>query len=289
MKIKAPAKINLNLHIFPKKNKNGFYPVSFLNCQVNLFDEIEIIKKREQGVNIKCPRSNECYSHTCLKRCLVYNAIELLQKEFPKSTGLFLKIKKHIPVKAGLGGGSSDAGVVIKYLCKAWKLNLSQEKMAKLSARVGKDVCYASIGGLCKVEGVGDIIEPLKLEFPRLNLIIITPDFKKPSTAWAYQNVDLSRIGKNKNKFDNIISAIKERNIKKIAENLHNDFEYLILKTYPEINEIKKMMVKSGALNALLCGSGLSCFGVYPDLESARKSFRELKKRFLKVFLVNTI
>jgi 4-diphosphocytidyl-2-C-methyl-D-erythritol kinase len=337
MFIKAPAKLNLNLHIDSQKNKNGFYPVSFLNCQVNLFDEINIVKNKNNVIDLKCsyiknsiklfstslsfrpglrPRSNNnssnlrasdpaavgerveklcpkisaCYSEDCPADCLVYKTIKLLQEKFPKkSSGLSLKIKKNIPVKAGLGGGSSDAGAVLKYLNKTWKLNLSQKKLVELAAHIGKDVCYTSIGGLCKVFGVGERIERLKLRLPKLHLLIAIPDIKKPSTAWAYQNVDLSRIGKNEKKPDNIIRAIRDKNTREIAKNLHNDFEYSISKVFPEVNEIKRAMIKSGALNALLCGSGLSCFGVYLDLKSARAAFAMLKTRFRKIFVVNTI
>lgn len=276
MKIKAPAKLNLSLNIFPKKRTDGLYPVKFLNCQLELADEIEIQSSNKSQV-VSSPKLDE-------KSNLVYRAIHLL----PKKKGVKIHIKKKIPIKAGLGGGSSDAAAVLNYLNRAWRLNLASGQLLKISQKLGMDVCYCLIGGLCLVEGAGEKIKKLEFSLLKLAIIIIVPQETKPSTAWAYQSLDLKKIGQNEEKLTKLIQGIKAKNIQKMAESLHNDFEYSISTAYPIVARIKKELLKTGALNAMLCGSGLAVFGIYENKKIAHEAYNELERQYQEVFLTET-
>ena len=189
IKEKAYAKLNLNLHIIPQPLKNGLYPVKFINCQINLFDELlfKPIKKKIEGV---------------AEDNLVYKAAVLLKKLINgKSLGVRIYLKKNIPIKVGLGGGSSDAAATIIGLAKLWKIKLNQAKLNYLADKLGKDVFYCLKGGVCEVLSDGSVIHDLRLTLPKLFLVIVIPDKEKPSTAWMYQNLDKELIGKNLDKF----------------------------------------------------------------------------------------
>ena len=278
MTIKARAKLNLSLNISPQKRNDGFYPVKFLNCQLALADEIEI--SPSDKMEIVCSRLK-------LKKedNLVYQAIQLL----PKKKEIEINIKKRIPVKCGLAGGSTDAAAVLNYLNEECGLRLSEKQLLEIGEKLGMDVCYCLVGGLCLVEGVGEKVKKLDFSLPKISLIIINPPISKPSTAWAYRNLDLQKIGKNEKKLENLLTAIREKDIRKIAVNLHNDFEYSINKKFPVIEKIKNDLINHGALRAMLCGSGLGVFGIYKDKKTAKKSYKILKKQFKQIFLTELL
>ena len=148
IKEKAWAKLNLNLHLIPKRLKNDLYPVRFINCQINLFDELsfETIKKKIEGI----AEDNLIYQAAILLKKLVRN----------QDLGARIYLKKNIPIKAGLAGGSSDAAAAIKGLAKLWKIKLSQSQLNYLADKLGKDVHYCLQGGLCQIEGDGSKIIP---------------------------------------------------------------------------------------------------------------------------------
>lgn len=279
MKIKAPAKLNLSLNIFPQKRVDGLYRVKFLNCQLELADEIEF--KPSEGVEVVC-------AHPELKEekdNLVYQAVYLL----PNKRGVKIFLRKRIPIRSGLGGGSSDAAAVINYLNRVWRLKLSPEELLEIGKNLGMDVVYCLIGGLCLVRGAGEKVRKLDFPLPKIPLIIVIPEVAKPSTKWAYQNLDLKKIGQKREKLGRLLEAIKKRDIKEIGKNLHNDFEYSINKKFPIIEKIKNDLKNQGALQAMLCGSGLSVMGIFENKMVAREAYNKLKKKFEKVFLTETI
>lgn len=278
MKIFAPAKLNLFLHLSPQKRKDGLYPVKFLNCQLKLADEIQIFQS--------CRHQILC-SHPFLKKS--ENLLSQLLELLPSKTPLKIILKKQIPVKAGLGGGSSDAGALLLALNRLWHLNYLPKKLLQLARQLGMDVCYAAIGGLALIEGAGEKIRPLSFTLPHLPLIIITPKISKLSTAWAYQNLDLKKIGRNLPKLKKLILAIKKKNLTDIAQNLHNDFESSLSQKFPVIDQIKNDLNKQGCLKAQLCGSGLSVFGLFPNQKTCQKAFFQLKKKYPRTIFTTTL
>ena len=284
LRIKAPAKLNLSLNIFPKKLPSGFYPIKFLNCQVTLFDEIILLEK-DKGIEVECDNKQVPKG----KANLAYKAAKTLQDKLAKKRGIKIFLKKRIPIAAGLGGGSADAAATLLGLNKLWNLKLTKNELLKIGDKIGKDVCYSLIGGLAEVSGSGEKIKRLLFAMPKLPVVIVTPEKSKPSTAWAYQNVDIKKIGRNEDKLKKLIAAIKKKNLPAIAKNLHNDFEYSIPKAYNEVSKIKKLMVTTGCLGTILAGSGFSVFGVYKNEQTAKKAYQFLKHKFNQVFLTKIL
>lgn len=283
IKEKAWAKLNLNLHLISKKLENNLYPVRFINCQIDLFDELsfELIDK---DIEIVCDDDN-------LKKeeNLVYRAAILLKK-FIKDQNLRAKIhfKKNIPIKAGLAGGSADAASTIIGLSKLWRIKLNQNKLNYLASELGKDVYYCLQGGLCQIEDDGNRVISLSQKLPKFWLVIITPEEKKPSTKWMYDSLDINKIGNNQSKLEKIKQAIRFNNKEKILENLHNDFEPLAINCCPKITGIKKDLMDNGALNTLLAGSGFSMVGFFNSKNRAVNVFENLKVKYKNIYCVST-
>jgi len=281
IKVKAPAKLNLNLQVFPQIRK-GYHLIQFLNCSLNLHDEI-VLTEKNRGIEVICSHPQV----PCSEKNFCYQVALKLKKYSPK--GVKIEIIKNIPLRAGLGGGSSDAAAVLQGLNRLWQLGLEEKTLIKIGQKIGTDVCYCLIGSLSLVSGIGEKIEKLNLKMPKISLVIIVPQEQKPSTTWAYQNLDCQQIGRNEKKLVRLIEALKKKDILGIAENLHNDFEYSLEKKFPMIKKIKNDLKNQGASRAMLCGSGLAVFGMFEKKSQAQKAFNILKKKYQTIFLTSTI
>lgn len=272
MKVKAFAKLNLNLHVFPKILKSGKHKIQLLNCQLDLHDVLEIKKDKKMSLD---------------KNNLIYKASELL------GVGARVKLKKNIPMLGGLGGGSSDAGVTLKVLNKIYKLKISEKKLIKIANKIGSDVPYCLIGGLAEIKGDGNIVEKINYNLPKLYLIIIYPKAVKPSTGYMYQNLDNKKIGKNLDKLKKIKLAIKNNlpvgGKLEIIKNLFNDFEELALEKFGELKVIKNDLKKNGANNSMLVGSGLGMAGFFENKKDRDESFDKLRKKYKNIFRTETL
>jgi len=284
IKLKAFAKLNLNLHIIPQRFKNGLYPVRFINCQLDLHDElffkridnkIEIISNNSQ---LPKEEDNLIYKTAVLLKRLVNN---------PK-LGAKIILKKNIPIKAGLGGGSSDAAMTIKGLMKLWNVKLTKNQQYKLAGSLGKDVFYCLKGNVCEVLGDGSIVNSLNIKMPIFWLLIITPKEKKPSTEWMYKNLNARTIGKNLNKFNDLKKAIFSKNKKAILADSFNDFEGLVINRFPIVKAIKHELLNQGAVKILLAGSGLSMVGFFSSKKQAQKAFNNLKFKYRQILWTQT-
>ncbi|PIP14831.1 4-(cytidine 5'-diphospho)-2-C-methyl-D-erythritol kinase [Candidatus Roizmanbacteria bacterium CG22_combo_CG10-13_8_21_14_all_35_9] len=285
IKLKAYAKLNLNLHIIPRPLKNGLYPVKFINCQLDLHDNLffERIKNKIQVISDSSQLAKT-------EDNLIYKAAILLKKNVNNpSLGAKIRLEKNIPVKAGLAGGSSDAAAAIKGLAKLWQVNLDRSKLNKLAKELGKDVHYCLQGGMCQIECDGSKVIPLSFKLPKFWLVIIIPNKKKPSTEWMYNNLDVNKIGKNLSKLEKIKQAIRFKDKKNILENLYNDFESLATNCCLEIISIKNDLKDNGALKTVLAGSGLAMVGFFNEEKKAKATFNNLKVRYKNILWTETI
>ena len=283
IKENAWAKLNLNLHLLPQKLKNGFYPVKFINCQIDLNDKL-LFEEKDKDIEIVCqhpqiPQQNN----------LVYKAAFLLKQIVQKpKLGAKITLRKNIPVKSGLGGGSSDAAATIKGLCRLWQTHLTEQDKHLLAGKLGKDVFYCLKGGLCEINSDGSCVFSLPFNLPTFWLLIIVPRQEKPSTEWMYKHLEQNKIGENLAKLAKIKKGIKTKNKSEILNNLFNDFETLAASFYPVVKKMKEDLEKAGAAKTLLAGSGLSVVGFYETEEQALKAKEELVKIYPQIIYAKT-
>jgi 4-diphosphocytidyl-2-C-methyl-D-erythritol kinase len=278
----SPAKLNLSLNLIPPRDKNGFFRVLFLNTGVTLYDTVRISKTEEKTVRI---------DETGIDRSenIAFKAARLMLARFNPPSGVRITVKKTIPLRAGLGGGSADAAAVINGMDRLFGLEMEPEQKLDIARRLGMDVCYCVTGGLCRVEGFGEKVQKTSLLLPPLDLLIATPAEKKPSTAWAYSLSAARHTGLFLPKFDLLLDAISRGDWRGIVNNLHNDFELPVSARYPWLGDIKDSMRRRGAQKTLLAGSGLSLFGVFETPEDARRASESLCSKGLFCVAARTL
>jgi len=275
---KALAKLDLNIHILPKK-VDGLFTVKYLDCQINLHDILSLEKQEKNEVI--------CKNNTDLnnEKNFVFKVLTFLNKPTR------VVIQKNIPIKAGFGGGSSDAAAGVRGLQKLWQFNLKKEEIIALSKKLGKDFFYSYFGGLSEVIGEGKKygLKKISSKLPTFWLIVIVPKTEKPSTSWMYQSLKVQTIGKNLDKLEKLKEAIKNKNRKEILNNLFNDFENLAIKTFPIVADIKKNLLKEGAAATLMAGAGLSVIGFFNSREMAENALNKLRLKHKNIILTKTI
>ncbi|MEW6556336.1 MAG: 4-(cytidine 5'-diphospho)-2-C-methyl-D-erythritol kinase [Elusimicrobiota bacterium] len=276
MKLKANAKINLFLEVLNKR-KDGYHNIRTVFQEISLADDIFITEKRETDAkqHAKQTRNNNMIKICCDnpeiptdKKNLVYKAAMLLKKQFNIKKGVEIKIKKRIPVGAGLGGGSSDAAAVLKGLNRLWELNLTKTQFIKIAKQIGADVPFFVLGGRCFGEGIGDKLTPLKIKKKEW-YVMVKPQFDI-STKSAYSLLT------------------KSQKISKINK-LGNRLEDVIIRHYPEIKKIKEKLIKYGAEFSLMSGSGSGVFGIVRNKKEGNEIKNQLKKDGYTVWLVHTV
>lgn len=282
MSINSYAKINFFLKIGTKLG-SGYHKIQSVMQKIELSDGISIEPINEDKIVVECTNKELENENN-----LAYKAALLLKKKFKVSHGVRIFIEKNIPIEAGLGGGSSDAATALMNLNKLWGLKLQEKQLIELASHISADVPFFIGENAALVEGVGNKIKRIKKSFS-INIVLINPGFRV-STKWAYSSFDKQKP-KTKTKTDikSLIKAIEKKDIKGIANNLHNDFEPIIMKKYKIINEIKNNLLRNDALNACVSGSGPTVFGIFNSIYEAREAFFKIQYDYPFVFLTKTI
>ena len=261
----APAKINLFLRVL-RKRADGYHDIVSLMQKITLYDEL-IFSPLPMGIILNCPGSDLPTSEDNL----VFRAAQSIFAYANYPSGVEIKLTKKIPLAAGLGGGSSDAATTLIALNKICSLNLKKNELMKLGAKIGADVPFFVFGNNALASGVGNKLKALP-DLPQINLILIKPRFEL-STKMVYENLNL-RLTRGKNNY----SIPRFLKMGDIIRELHNDLESVSLEMYPELADLKKMLLRHGALGALMSGSGPTVFGIFRDGKEAKKILEVIKK-----------
>lgn len=270
MQLRALAKINLGLDIV-RKREDGYHDVRMIMQTIQMYDLLNMEKTAKPGISLT---TNLPYVPSD-ERNLVYKAAKLLMDEFEVKEGVAMKLRKFIPVAAGMAGGSSDAAAAMVGINRLFRLNLSMEELMKRAVAIGADVPYCVMRGTALAEGIGEILTPLPA-VPFCYILIGKPGINV-STKTAYGNLNLAEI-KEHPKIDEMVEAIKAGDLRGMASLMENVFEPGIIRQYPVIAQIKDCMMEGGALNSVMSGSGPTVFGVFTNrrqLELAAQLLRE--------------
>jgi len=262
----SPAKVNLFLRVL-RKRADGYHDIMSLMQPISLYDEISLDIREGRGISIECDNISIPVDRTNL----AFKAAEAFFKTTGINNKAIIKIKKRIPVAAGLGGGSSNAATVLMALNELTSLNLSANDLAKIGLAIGSDVPFFLVGKPCLAKGRGEILEPVEL--PRFWYVLINPGFPV-STQWVYRNLNLTKNIEN----ININISKVSKNIAAIQRLLINDLEAVTLRKHYEIQELKDALLALDATGALMSGSGPTVFGVFLNKGKAKKAFEQIKK-----------
>ncbi|MCI9422645.1 4-(cytidine 5'-diphospho)-2-C-methyl-D-erythritol kinase [Lachnospiraceae bacterium WCA-9-b2] len=270
LELKALGKINLGLDVLGKR-ENGYHDVRMVMQTVYLYDQIWMVKTKEPGIRL----STNLFYLPVNENNLAYRAAELLMKEFGIQEGIKIILDKHIPVAAGMAGGSSNAAAVLFGMNRMFSLGLSQKELMERGVSLGADVPYCIMRGTVLAEGIGEKLTPLP-PMPRCFVLLAKPSISV-STKMVYEKLDSHEIAKHPD-IDGIIEGLKGRDLLSVAACMGNVLEKVTVEAYPVINEIKEVMKKQGALNAMMSGSGPTVFGLFDDKKKAKKAAFKIRE-----------
>lgn len=265
IELKSFAKINLGLEIIDKRG-DGYHNLKTIFQTIDLYDTIEITENQSGTIHLNGDDPLVEWD----QRNTIFKAFEVMYERFKFHQGFDIFVKKKIPGGSGLGGGSSNAAVILIFLNGYFRLNLQIEDLIEIGVKIGADVPFFLMGGTVMAEGIGEKITPL--ENPNESLVtIVIPPIKVP-TALIFSHFSLTSKP-IKSKIDTFITSKK-------LEILENNLEKTTFKLFPDVRMIKKKMQTMGFKLVLMSGSGSAVFGVPGVGTNIRGVFPELKKDF---------
>lgn len=269
---KAYAKINLGLDVV-RRLENGYHEVRMIMQTVGICDVLTFTAA-ESGIRIAADSGELPVNEDNL----IHKAARLLMETCGVKAGIDIRLEKHIPVAAGMAGGSSDAAATLQGLNDLFSLGLSQEQLRQLGVRIGADVPYCIMGGTALAEGIGEILTPLP-PAPRCSLLIARPNIRV-ATRYVYEHLDAGENWTHPD-IDGMQSAIRDGDLAGITSRLGNVLETVTVEKYPVIAQLKQEMLSCGAMGSLMSGSGPTVFGIYNSREQAEAARDYLEEQEL--------
>ncbi|MCQ2770595.1 MAG: 4-(cytidine 5'-diphospho)-2-C-methyl-D-erythritol kinase [Clostridia bacterium] len=278
---KAYAKINLFLDV-GEKRPDGYHNVISVMQSIDLYDVIEIECDKESNdkvIKVCCEKSDidgeNNVMYKAAKAFFDYNRID--------NYNIKIELTKNIPMQAGLGGGSADAGCVIRVLDSLYSTRLNDSQFHEIGMKVGSDVPFCITGGTCTVLGKGELVTRID-NIPDCYVVVAMPNGSKMSTAEAYKKIDELDVSGS---FENMTNAISKHDIDMIANGVFNKFEYLMESDSPSMI-VRKKMKENGANTSMMSGSGTAVFAICDDEEKAKRVAKSVEN-ISKVFVCKPI
>lgn len=285
--VRAPAKVNLYLEVL-RKRPDGYHDIATLMLAVSLYDTLEFREEPAGAVTLAC-------DHPGLSTGpdnLVSRAAALLRRRFPDAPGARIRLRKKIPMAAGLAGGSTDAAATLAGLNRLWHLNLTPPELTALAAELGSDVPFFVAGAPAAwCTGRGEQVEPLALG-KTLWLVLACPEVGL-ATAEVYRRVVVPEVPQTG---EAIRRAVQEGDVAEIGRRLHNRLEPAAQQLCPDLADLRRRLEQVGPDGQLMSGSGSSHFALCRSRREAQRIARELRRDAagpwagggLKVFLVQS-
>ncbi len=277
VRLPAFAKINLRLDVVGQR-PDHYHELRTIFETISLCDRLELAETSEPGIFLEVDDP----SLSAGPENLVYRAIETIGSEINFRGGIHARLSKRIPVGRGLGGGSSDAAAALIGMLRLTKAALPLGRLMEIAATIGADVPFFLVGGRALAVGRGDEIYPLE-DRVRRSLVVVSPKGIAVSTKEAYQWLapELTRLSKPPRIWAFCALCWSRQGI------VSNDFEGPVFRRHPRLKEIRDGLLKQGAADAALAGSGSAVFGVFRSPARARRAAGAFPED--SVFVVETV
>lgn len=281
MQVPAYAKLNLTLDILRKRD-DGYHDLQMVMQSIDLADTLTITAAQGQGTM----STNLSYLPADGR-----NLAQQAAAAFRAATGLGpevdICIEKHIPVCAGMAGGSSDAAAVLRAMNVLAGTNLPPMELAAIGGTVGSDVPYCVLGGTALAEGRGERLTPLP-PLPSCHVVVCKPPFPI-STPQLFARVNVRKIARRPDT-SGLLAALEQRDLPGVARRMYNVFEDVLEpRRRRGIDTIKAVLIDCGALGASMSGSGPTVFGLFDSADAARDAYHHLLENYRDVFLCKTV
>ena len=278
--VEAHAKINLHLEVLGIRS-DGFHELAMVMQSINLSDQLKM-KKSVNNKIILHSNNNEISNGD---DNLIIKAANLLRNKVGnKKLGVYIELKKNIPIGAGLAGGSTDAAATLVGLNKLWRLNLEVEELEKLSKEIGSDIPFCVSGGRQICFGRGEILEKIKIERFDLGLILVKDPSIQVSTPVAYKKYK-EEYGHTYLQDDrdfeirrNILRSNdwSDQSLLETRTEIQNDLQKTVCPLAPEVKKSLKILSRiPGSRLVSMSGSGPSCFALFKNYDDAKKMLKE--------------
>jgi len=272
--IKAKAKINLTLNILGVRS-DGDHELESVFQSIYLYDEICIQKSETGNIEIIC--NNKALE----TNNIIHKTYSKIKEKYPEITGVIVKLKKKLPMEAGIGGGSSDCAYFIIAMNRLFDLKMTKETMKTLGVSLGADVVPCMVGNTMLGRGIGDKTTYIESN-AKYYIILIKPRISI-STKEMFKRYDEEKSIVQKNNTKDMIEALEQESVSGICESLYNVFEEII-RDKEEVLECKELLLKAGANGVLMTGSGSAVYGIFESREIAKKTYYEMKKNNKEVY-----
>jgi 4-diphosphocytidyl-2-C-methyl-D-erythritol kinase len=290
--IPAFAKVNLQLHIVGRR-ADGYHELRTTFQTISLHDRLTLSLTRQRGITLEC-------SDPALpagRGNLVWRALDALCRELKLNAGVHARLDKWIPSAAGLGGGSSDAAAALVGLLRLARArgpavgpaparaarNLSHGRLLEIAASLGADVPFFLLGGRALGVNRGDEVYPLN-DIPVQSVLVVSPTGisvpTKDAFAWASRRLTKAAAAPKLVRFCALCWSSQ-------GGPLANDFEPAVLAKHPRLGRIKRGLLRAGATDAALAGSGSAVYGLFRNPAQARRAARLFPND--QVFLAETV
>jgi len=278
--LRAPAKVNLFLAVRGER-PDGYHEVETVLQAVSLWDEL--VMRQGRGITVTCgnPDVPGGDNNLC---CRAARLLAERTGHDAEAMGVAIVLRKHIPVQAGLGGGSSDAAATLSGLNRLWGLRLRRRELTEIAAELGADVPFFIHGGAALGTGRGETLERLA-PGPVLHMVVANRGHGV-STAWAYARW---RHGGKGPPLRRLRSALEAGSPERIAGALRNDLEAAVLPHRCDIAELKARLMDAGAMGTLMCGSGSAVFGLVQTPRAAQDIAQSMCKNGIWARVVRSI
>jgi 4-diphosphocytidyl-2-C-methyl-D-erythritol kinase len=264
-RVSAQAKVNLRLKVLARE-ADGFHSLETIFARIDLADDV-LVRVGGTGQSIDCKGADlgPAEKNLAFRAALAYAEATSWPEAFS------IELTKRIPVGGGLGGGSANAGAVLRAL-DAMSPHPLGPRLITLAAELGSDVPFLTLDSpFALAWSRGERLMPLPT-LARSPLVIITPA-KGIATADAYKWVAESRMGFSPTAF--IIDAAAVRDWTRMAEIATNDFDSVVFTKFPDLGRAAASLRQHGAMISILAGSGSSVIGIFDDQKKADKALAD--------------
>ena len=281
--IQAPAKLNLTLDVLGRR-EDGYHDLKMVMQSITLADRLTLRPGRAPGIQVS---SSFHFLPTGEKNLAGKAAVCFYQALGRPARDLDISITKHVPVCAGMAGGSSDAAAVLRALNRLEGDPFSPEDLAHVGEAVGSDVPYCVLGCTALAQGRGEVLTPLP-PLPHCWVVACKPDFPV-STPELFARIDSCRIRRRPDA-DGLMAALEQGDLMEVARRMYNVFEDVLPeRQLARVADIKNTLIQQGALGANMSGTGPTAFGLFSSQSQARAAYDVLKQRYQEVLLAETV
>lgn len=254
------AKINIGINIVSKR-PDGYHNIETLFYPIGLKDRLEINESRTTVLSI-----SGLDIDSDMESNLVVRALRLMQAQYDVPE-MKISIGKHIPMGAGLGGGSSDAAYMLLMINEMYGLGLSKEELARMAVKLGADCPFFIYNRPMLASGIGDVLTPSTIDLQGYRIVLVKPEIHV-STAEAYAGCTLAR-------WNTPLPQTVQQPVESWHGVLVNDFEKQVFTKHPALAGIKRMLYDMGAVYASMSGSGSSIYGLFKGEVPAEETLRK--------------